>query len=149
MFRRTFVSASAMLLTLWSHAAADNIPYGSDTGDYVGDDICDDPRFMGPKVEADQDWTSAGQDASDCKAAVKAGATFWYDPNLISVVDCKVTDFGDDSGDGALDGYCDDNRFYGLTMGMSFSSDDFRDATDCKRACEAGTIFSRPSDAKY
>ncbi|SHJ12139.1 hypothetical protein [Wenxinia saemankumensis] len=50
--------------------------------------------------------------------------------------------FGDDSGDFANDGECDDRRFTGpgvATAGLSLSNTG-RDATDCRQLFEAGRI---------
>jgi len=137
-----------VLLALAVFAAAnvyaEPIPYGVDSGQYTRDGECDDPRFTGPGVVTDNDWTSAGRDATDCKKAVTAGATFWYDPSNLTPVACDVTDFGDDSSSDANDGYCDDNRFFGMTSGINFAEDNGKDATDCEAACEAKTIFVYP-----
>lgn len=50
-------------------------------------------------------------------------------------------DFGDDSGEFARDGECDDRRFFGATMASALSLTEIgRDATDCRRGFEAGTL---------
>lgn len=49
--------------------------------------------------------------------------------------------FGDDSGEYTNDGECDDRRFYGPGTAPDIDSDHIgRDATDCRRGWEAGTI---------
>jgi len=55
-------------------------------------------------------------------------------------------DFGDDAGDFANDGECDDLRFTGdgMTQTPLLPDDIFRDATDCKAAFRANTITLQP-----
>jgi hypothetical protein len=50
-------------------------------------------------------------------------------------------EFGDDSSEFARDGECDDRRFRGSTMAGALSVIGIgRDATDCQRGYEAGTL---------
>ena len=50
-------------------------------------------------------------------------------------------DFGDDSGDWTLDGECDDPRFEGQGMASVLLDEDrFRDATDCRKLFDEGSI---------
>ena len=63
----------------------------------------------------------------------------------------QSVDFGDDSGDWANDGECDDPRFEGPGMTSTALLDDdiLRDATDCRAAFKAGMLTlrgERPSD---
>lgn len=55
-------------------------------------------------------------------------------------------DFGDDSGDWAGDGECDDKRFIGAGMASPplLATNTRADASDCRAAFEAGTIRLRP-----
>lgn len=56
-------------------------------------------------------------------------------------VDSSTIDFGDDSGDWANDGECDDPRFSGGGMhSILLDEDAFKDATDCKTLFESGEI---------
>lgn len=49
--------------------------------------------------------------------------------------------FGDDSGEYTNDGECDDRRFFGPGIAVDIDSDHIgRDATDCRRGFQAGTI---------
>lgn len=54
-------------------------------------------------------------------------------------------DFGDDSGEWANDGECDDKRFEGagMTDTVLLDEDIGHDATDCRKAFKAGTIRLR------
>ncbi|WP_150526586.1 hypothetical protein [Roseibium sediminis] len=50
-------------------------------------------------------------------------------------------DFGDDAGEYAKDGECEDRRFIGLGMGSLVSAEAQKhDATDCKRLFDAGLL---------
>ena len=50
-------------------------------------------------------------------------------------------DFGDDAGEYAKDGECEDRRFIGLGMGSLVSAEAQKhDATDCKRLYDAGLL---------
>jgi hypothetical protein len=58
-------------------------------------------------------------------------------------------DFGDDSGEYAGDGECDDLRFQGETMAEIMLTDEIgRDASDCSAAFSAGLIALNPLFAK-
>jgi hypothetical protein len=53
----------------------------------------------------------------------------------------QTIDFGDDSGEFARDGQCDDRRFRGATMANILGITEIgRDATDCQRGYEAGVL---------
>ena len=112
----------------------DDLPshYGADAGEWAADGVCQDPRFTGsPTV----DERSRGRDASDCRALVNAGAIGVPDMNAI---------LGDDSGDYAHDGECDDPYFEGSGMAWPLvMSDRGRDASDCRSLFEAGNIRLR------
>ena len=57
-------------------------------------------------------------------------------------------DFGDDSGQWANDGECDDPRFSGAGSAAELVDDDrLKDATDCRNAFEAGTVTLTDSAA--
>jgi hypothetical protein len=56
-------------------------------------------------------------------------------------------DFGDDSGEFANDGECDDPRFFGDASAAELMDEDLlKDATDCKTAFEAGTVLVKSTD---
>ena len=52
-------------------------------------------------------------------------------------------DFGDDAGDYAQDGECDDPRFEGPGMGVALDSHLAHDATDCRELFESGRVSLR------
>ncbi len=108
------------------------IDFGNDTGDYANDGDCDDARFF----TDGEDWNYKRQhvmhDATDCRAKVDEG-------NL-----SLILDFGDNSGEYADDGTCDDVRFEG--EGRSILNTDSHiktDSADCIAAFQTGTISLR------
>src|SRR5690606_20005350 len=76
-------------------------------------------------------------DATDCRTAYEAGdVTYAPDADAGAAVAIEGDiDFGDDSGNWANDGECDDPRF-----GGTLSSHLRADATDCRNAYEAGDV---------
>jgi S1-C subfamily serine protease len=109
--------------------------FGADSGYFVRDGECDDPRFIGEKA------TSAGAaftDASDCRALWDAGAISLRADRIVAA---EIPDFGDDSGAYVGDGDCDDARFEGaLTTPAGRIA---TDATDCRRLWNQGLISLR------
>lgn len=130
--------AALMLLAAGPAHAAPNVSFGDDSGDYSRDGECDDPRFDGPGMTA-TDLLSDDilRDASDCEAAFKAGKL-----TLRGVAEDGTIDFGDDEGEYANDGECDDLRFIGSGMTATglIQDDIMHDATDCRTAYEAGKL---------
>lgn len=118
--------------------AAPKFSFGDDSGDYSRDGECDDPRFEGrgmtttPLLSED-----IRRDATDCRQAYEAGTI-----KLRGVADDGTVDFGNDKGDYAKDGECDDMRFVGpgMTNTALIEDDIMRDATDCREAYEAGRL---------
>lgn len=115
--------------------------FGDDASDWAKDDECDDPRFEGPAMTKTKLLDAdIGHDATDCSAA-------WSDGRLQLIGDWEgdTPDFGDDAGDWARDGECDDPRFEGKGMtGTQLNQEDIRhDAADCRAAYDAGTITLR------
>ena len=103
--------------------------FGSNKGEYANDDDCDDARFHTNGDAQTYKREHVLADAADCQAAVAAGTA------------TLVLDFGDDSGDYANDGECDDNRFTGAGRSILTTDSHVRaDATDCIAAYRAGTI---------
>ncbi|MEO1101213.1 MAG: hypothetical protein AAFW65_05150 [Pseudomonadota bacterium] len=118
------------------------VMFGDDTSEWANDGECDDPRFIGngmtntPLVEADR-----FHDATDCRTAFEAG-TIRLVPEAVPGAAAAI-DFGDDSSTWSGDGECDDPRFGGdgMTSTVLLEADRRRDATDCRAAFEAGTIY--------
>ena len=127
---------------------ATDIDFGSNAGEYAMDGECDDPRFEGAGMGvALSDHLSA--DADDCRAAFEAGTVTYLgeDIGTSDPVSADEIDFGDDSGEYALDAECDDPRFEGAGMGASLESHRMADASDCSTAYEDGTVTWRGAEA--
>lgn len=118
--------------------AAPEFSFGDDSGDYSRDGECDDPRFVGSGMTTTA-LLSADvlRDATDCKTAYDAGTI-----TLRGIADDGKVDFGDDKGEYAKDGECDDLRFKGPGMtGTALIADDImHDASDCRTAYKAGRL---------
>lgn len=143
---RQFLTLIATLLCLTNSAFAQDVKYGDDSGPYPNDDECDDRRFYGVGVvAAELSWESLGKDASDCRAAARAGrASIWDIEKARAATDCAAQRWGDDSSEYANDGVCDDPRFEGMGAASILLADDSgRDATDCRRLCEFGLLYVR------
>ncbi len=135
----TLVLALASLALFAVPAYAEpKFSFGTDGGDYTNDGECDDPRFEGrgmtttPLLSDD-----ILNDATDCGEAYASGKI-----SLRGVSEDGVPDFGDDKGEYAKDGECDDMRFKGAGMTSTplLEDDIMHDASDCRAAFEAGTI---------
>ena len=120
-------------VTYTAPVAEGEIDFGSDIGSFANDGECDDPRFGGALTSHEM------ADATDCSAAYEAGEVT-YTPPADTGVSADGIDFGDDSGNWANDGECDDPRF-----GGALDSHEFADATDCRTAYEAGEVTYNPS----
>ena len=118
---------------------APDIEFGDDSGLWPGDGECDDHRFEGDGMGVLYDPGHFRRDATDCRRLFDTGRI-----RLRQSGDQKGVDFGDDAGQFANDGECDDGRFVGDGMGID---DDFslfkHDASDCRRLFEAGAIRLR------
>ena len=122
---------------------AGDVDYGDNSGTYVDDDECDDPRFSGAGVSEAASRANAGKDAHDCRAAVRAGEATYngeLPPLFAGVID--DVDYGDNSSSYAEDGECDDARFEGENVSGAASRDHTgKDAHDCRTAVVAGTAL--------
>lgn len=135
---------------------AQNIDFGDDSSKWANDGECDDPRFTGPGMTGttllDADRLA---DATDCRKAFEAGeltlregetgateARKQLPPPVTGVNVFDGIDFGDDSSQWANDDECDDPRFNGpgMTSTPLVDADKMRDATDCRKAYEAGDL---------
>ncbi|SMQ86142.1 hypothetical protein SAMN06295905_3441 [Devosia lucknowensis] len=117
----------------------EDIDFGDDTSEWANDGECDDPRFAGTGSASELEDVDIGRDATDCRAAFEAGTvTLVGESDATTIADI---DFGDDSSEWANDQECDDPRFVGSGMATEPSDVDImRDATDCRKAFEDGTI---------
>ncbi len=127
------------------------IDFGDDTSEWANDQECDDPRFTGRGMANELDDSNIGRDATDCRNAFEDGAIRLAsdvtdddddtsNPNGGLAAMAARLDFGDDSGEWANDGECDDPAFFG--PGVSAYADAtnlLRDASDCRAAFIAGT----------
>jgi hypothetical protein len=157
------VALAGAALILPGQVAAQAIDFGRDTSPWANDGECDDPRFEGPGMTQtpllDSDIRA---DATDCMTAYAEGRI-----TLVPTVQNPVQppgggktppapppppppqptanpgfpDFGDDSGEWAYDGECDDRRFVGTGMARVLSWRNVgKDASDCRRLFDAGRI---------
>lgn len=128
------------------------IDFGDNTGLWADDGECDDPRFTGEGMaEMELYSMNMGHDANDCRSAFEAG-TIWLQgqtpPSRAENTETSESivhdgiNFGDDQGDWANDGECDDPRFAGdgMTPTVLLDEDAFHDASDCLAAWKAGTL---------
>src|SRR5688572_18047025 len=95
--------------------------FGDDTGKYARDGECDDMRFSGPGMTStpllDEDIK---HDATDCRAAYNQDRLKFRGDDVTSAtlddsIETQLSriQWGDDNGDFANDGECDDKRFDG------------------------------------
>ncbi len=90
---------------------------------------------MTPTILVDSD---IGHDATDCRLAWNAGNLKLATGPKKAAVKPK---FGDDDGDFAEDGQCDDPRFIGLAMSDELYAEDIlHDASDCREAWNNGDL---------
>ncbi|RVQ65745.1 hypothetical protein EKN06_12490 [Croceicoccus ponticola] len=140
--------AFAMMTTpaMTAHAESwDGVNFGDDAGDFANDGECDDLRFTGEGMtETPLLPDDIFRDASDCHTAYLSG-TVTLAPMFIRLSGEAEIVWGDDSGDFARDGECDDLRFEGpgLTETPLLTDDIGHDATDCRMAYKKGEISWR------
>ncbi|WP_372426212.1 hypothetical protein [Salinarimonas chemoclinalis] len=126
--------------------SAEGIDFGDDSGRWPNDGECDDPRFEGAGMAGAPSDEELMGDASDCRALFEAGLIArstgprWGAPAAVQPPVDAIA-FGDDSGSWPKDGECDDPRFVGAGMAFAVQEETtLRDASDCRRLYEAGTI---------
>jgi hypothetical protein len=140
-----FLALGALCLCIPAAAAAQDISFGDDSGEYARDGECDDARFRGVGMSKSLDDDNIRRDATDCRNAFRDGRLFlWVEAEARAATDCKAIRFGDNSSEWARDGQCDDFRFRGPGADSIMLSEDIgKDAADCRAACAAGTVFLR------
>lgn len=139
MFRPTAILAMTLAF-MAPPATAQTVDFGNDSGEWANDGECDDARFEGPGMtDTPLLFDDVMADASDCLAAFQAGRL-----SLRGVSKGSIT-FGDDTGEWANDGECDDMRFEGpgMTSTPLIQDDIMHDASDCLAAYEAGQLSLR------
>ncbi|MCK9488432.1 MAG: hypothetical protein M0Q42_03335 [Xanthomonadales bacterium] len=120
------------------------VDFGNDSSQWANDGECDDPRFTGPGMTStpllDEDILA---DATDCRRAFQAGRISLRGKS--AGTHRSGIDFGDDASTWANDGECDDPRFTGpgMTSTPLLDEDTRHDASDCRRAFQAGQIRLR------
>jgi hypothetical protein len=115
--------------------------FGDDSGEWAVDGECDDARFTGPGMTTTPLlFEDVQRDATDCATAFHEGRL-----TLLGVDAKGNIDFGDDSGEWANDGECDDMRFVGEAMTSTplLQADIMADASDCRAGYEAEALFLR------
>jgi len=147
MTRFSILLLSACAALAWAAAPmsaqeASDIDFGDDSGTYVNDNECDDPRFEGEGMASSLNRNNIGKDATDCKSLFDAGEVRFsdkqYDPEL-TVVD--GTDLGDNSYEWANDDQCDDARFVGEGMAVTPTREAIKkDRNDCSYGFQTGAL---------
>ncbi len=145
---RLTMKTTAMLVIasfLAAPLAAQSVRFGDNASEWANDGECDDRRFTGRKMATSLDNDDLLHDANDCKNAYTAGLIKLVDEKAARAATvCSRIKFGDNSSEWAKDGECDDYRFEGTGMTSIIAVEDIgRDAADCKRLCETGSIYLR------
>lgn len=127
-------------VTLWDYQSAiertdcSAIDFGNNASEYSNDGACDDPRFEGLGSAELPSSEHRGNDANDCQQLCEFDMIFVRETPPV-VVEVQDPFFGDNSGDYARDGECDDRRFFGSGMADGLRWDNVgRDADDCREA---------------
>lgn len=125
--------------------AAQSVEFGDDSSEWASDGECDDRRFRGSAMSGGLDHDDVGKDATDCKRGVDMGQLkIWDFVTARGKTQCNVINFGDDTSEWTNDGQCDDYRFDGPGADYVLLKEDVgKDATDCRRLCDAGKIALR------
>lgn len=127
------------------------VAFGDDSGEWAGDGECDDPRFTGEPMASSPAAAHILSDAADCRAAFQAKHIELFSADLLMTAHAPDGfELGDDSGEWAFDGECDDPRFAGEPLAATLNAEDARrDATDCGKAVLAGTVEVRSLPADF
>lgn len=126
-------------------AAAQQIDFGDNASEFANDSECDDPRFAGAGMAHSYAEENLGHDAADCSRLFDLGQVrLARAQSESSLSECKTVNFGSDASEWANDGQCDDPRFIGPGTHTILNADDLgTDASDCRAACQAGTVWLR------
>ncbi|MDA0689202.1 MAG: hypothetical protein O2948_11245 [Proteobacteria bacterium] len=124
--------------------ALTGINFGENSGPFIDDGECDDPRFEGPGASGIDFEGGELTDAADCSSLYLEGSLTYLEPGIAEpemIVDSNGINFGDNSSVYADDGECDDPRFEGPGAASFNSEDDeMHDANDCRSLYEAGRV---------
>jgi len=138
------IAAAGMVLAQPGPAlalAARTVPFdlGDDSSEWAFDGECDDPRFVGEGMADYLLTDSIGADATDCRAAYILG-TIEADPHFLEPASPKEILWGDDGGEFANDGVCEDVRFTGyFSADLDYLAEDIgHDASDCRAMFVSG-----------
>jgi hypothetical protein len=130
----------------------DGVDFGDNSGPYLDDAECDDPRFSGSAVAAGARREHIRADAHDCQEAYVAG-TATFNGELAPLFEgvFEGVDFGDNTGPYTEDGECDDARFRGHGMAVPPWSEDSEghDAEDCHALYAKGFIRYVAADGLF
>lgn len=142
---------AGLALAIHLPVLAQDFDFGDDTSRYSKDGECDDSRFSGTGMTNTVLLKSdVGHDASDCRAAFESGSIALRGETSRPPI--AEIHWGDDSGEYAKDGECDDARFVGSAMAESLVTDSIaKDASDCKTAyadekISSNLLFLGPSN---
>jgi len=126
-------------------AGAQSITFGNNSSEWARDGECDDRRFYGVGMASGLDHDDTGHDADDCRTAFQQGTIkLWDQSKARAATQCSAIRFGNNRSEYARDNECDDPRFEGPgSSSVILREDAGKDAADCRRACELGTVFLR------
>jgi hypothetical protein len=141
-FQSFAVAALAACLSLATLPLSAQPDFGDNSSDWANDGECDDPRFEGEGAADTLLDEDNGHDANDCRTLFNEGKITLRRATQRSST--APIDFGDDSGQWARDGECDDPRFQGDGAAATLlDADRYHDATDCRTLFNAGRIALR------
>ena len=117
------------------------LSFGGNAGEWAGNGVCNDPRFEADPRSPDAALpvdNARHQDGADCEQEFLERRVW---PAWAWLADSRGLVFGDDSGEWAGDGECDDPRFFGVAGAESASASNLlRDASDCHEAWADGRV---------
>lgn len=121
------------------------VNFGDDSSEWANDGECDDRRFVGQGMATALSSVNIGHDATDCRALHDAGQIrVWNWSEAQAATQCTAINFGDNAGQYAGDGECDDPRFEGISVARMLNPSEIgHDAADCSQLCSFGTASLR------